>query len=212
MRGPETGPLLLGPPSGQHSGQVASGAGGPKFLKICSKIHFLSYLPGMLAKDFGQNLSPWLLGPASGQHSVQVALPKFLKICSKKSLFELLARNAGPDFWFKLIQIEASSLLGVSLAPLCGQNSIALASWRVVRCHTHTSIRTSRLEGRRAGRCILRRRDSRCVVSERHRAGVLGLGCPRHGELARPASPHEVGEGALTAVCPPAGPNLPAAQ
>ena len=77
---------------------------------------------------------------------------------------------------------------------------------------THTSIRTSRLEGRRAGRCILRRRDSRCVVSERHRAGVLGLGSPMHGELARPASPHEVGEGALTAVCPPAGPNLPPAQ
>ena len=46
------------------------------------------------------------------------------------------------------------------------------------------------------------------MVSERHRAGVLGLGCPMHGELARPASPHEVGEGALTAVCPPAGPNL----
>ena len=75
--------------------------------------------------------------------------------------------------------------------------------------HRHISIRTSRLEDRRAGRCILRRRDSRCVVSERHRAGVLGLGCPMHGELARPASPHEVGEGALTAVCPPAGPNLP---
>ena len=34
------------------------------------------------------------------------------------------------------------------------------------------------------------------------------MGCPMHGELARPASPHEVGEGALTAVCPPAGPNL----
>ena len=55
----------------------------------------------------------------------------------QNSLFELLAWNAGPDFWFKLIQIEASSLLGVSLAPLCGQNSIALASWGVVRCHTH---------------------------------------------------------------------------
>ena len=41
---------------------------------------------------------------------------------------------------------------------------------------------------------------------------MLGLGSPMHGELARPASPHEVGEGALTAVCPPAGPNLPAAQ
>ena len=46
----------------------------------------------------------------------------------KNSLFELLAWNAGPDFWFKLLQIEASSLLGVSLAPLRGQNSIALAS------------------------------------------------------------------------------------
>ena len=116
---------LLGPPSGQHSGQVASGEGDPKFLKICSKIHFLSN-----------------------------------SRC-----------NAGPDFWSKLIQIEASSLLGVSLAPLCGQNSIALASWGVLGrflqlcSHTHTSIRTSRLEGRRAGRCILRRRDSRCVVS-----------------------------------------------
>ena len=54
-------------------------------------------------------------------------------------------------------------------------------------------------------RCILRRRDSRCVVSSRHRAGVLGLGSPMHGELARPASPHEVGEGALSAGCPSAG-------
>ena len=166
MRGPRLCLLLLGPPSGQHYVESCIFGGGPKFLKICSKIHFLSN-----------------------------------SRC-----------NAGPDFWLKLIQIEASSLLGVSLAPLCGQNSIALASWGVFGCFLHTSIRTSRLEGRRAGRCILRRRDSRCVVSERHRAGVLGLGCPMHGELARPASPHEVGEGALTAVCPPAGPNLPAAQ
>ena len=28
------------------------------------------------------------------------------------------------------------------------------------------------------------------------------MGSPMHGELARPASPHEVGEGALTAGCP----------
>ena len=34
------------------------------------------------------------------------------QILFKNSLFELLAWNAGPDFWFKLIQIEASSLLG----------------------------------------------------------------------------------------------------
>ena len=106
---------------------------------------------------------------------------QIVNICSKIHFLSNSRCNAGPDFGFKLIQIEASGLLGVSLAPLCGQNSIALASWGVLGCflqlcsHTHTSIRTSRLEGRRAGRCILRRRDSRCVVSERHRAGVLGL-------------------------------------
>ena len=152
------------------------------------------------------------LWPAIQASSLRGGGPKFLKICTTNHFLSNSRCNAGPEFWSKLIQIEASSLLGVSLAPLCGQNSIALASWGVVRCHTHTSIRTSRLEGRRAGRCILRRRDSRCVVSERHRAGVLGLGSPMHGELARPASPHEVGEGALTAVCPPAGPNLPPAE
>ena len=37
----------------------------------------------------------------------------------KNSLFEVLARNAGPDFWSNLIQIEASSLLG----PPSGQHS-----------------------------------------------------------------------------------------
>ena len=46
---------LLGPPSGQHSGQVASGEGVPNFSKFVKKIHFLSYLPGMLAQTFGSN-------------------------------------------------------------------------------------------------------------------------------------------------------------
>ena len=117
----------------------------------------------------GYQIVPFVVGPpfrpAFRASSLRGGGPKFLKICSKIHFLSNSRCNAGPDFWFKLIQIEASSLLGVSLAPLCGQNSIALASWGVVRCHTHTSIRTSRLEGRRAGRCILRRRDSRCVVS-----------------------------------------------
>ena len=125
-----------------------------------------------------------LLGPPSGQHYVESSLRGGVPKCLK----------------------------------ICAKIRFLSKSRCVAGTHTHThthrhiSIRTSRLEDRRAGRCILRRRDSRCVVSERHRAGVLGLGCPMHGELARPASPHEVGEGALTAVCPPAGPNLPAAQ
>ena len=146
MRGTRLGVLLLGPPSGQHYVESCLRGGGPKFLKICSNIHFLSN-----------------------------------SRC-----------NAGPDFWLKLIQIEASSLLGVSLAPLRGQNSIALASWVVFGCFLQLCSKIQLFEqlsvlcwagllvyietnrsffhfcgvlGRRAGRCILRRRDSRCVVS-----------------------------------------------
>ncbi len=42
----------------------------------------------------------------------------------KKSLFELLARNAGPDFWSNLIQIEASSPLGPPLRPATRRDSL----------------------------------------------------------------------------------------
>ena len=145
---------LLGPPSGQHSGKVASGEGGPKFLKICSKIHFLSNSRCNAGPDLWLKLiqidASSLLGPPSGQHYVESCsksdFPKFLKICSKIHFWSNSRCNAGPGFWLKLIQIEASSLLGVSLAPVCGQNSIALASWGVLGCflqlcsHTHTQV------------------------------------------------------------------------
>ena len=141
MRGPRTTLLLLGPPSGQHYVESSLRGGGPTFLKICSKKHFLSTSRCNAGPEFWSNLiqieASSLLGPPSGQHSGQVTSgeggPKFLKICSEIHFLSNSRCNAGPDFWLKLIQIEASSLLGVSLAPLCGQNSIALASWGVVR-------------------------------------------------------------------------------
>ena len=171
--------FTFGPPlAARNTSKVASGEGGPKCLNICSANHFLSQSRCV----------------------------------------------AGPELWSKLLQNEASSLLGPPFRPEIRRRLPLGFSWAALGLLlaapglllaapglllappglllTHTSIRTSRLEGRRAGRCILRRRDSRCVVSERHRAGVLGLGSPMHGELSRPASPHEVGEGALTAVCP----------
>ena len=99
---------------------------------------------------FWSKFDPFVVGPrfrpVFRASSLRGGGPKFLQICSKNHFFELLAWNAGPDFWSKLIQIEASSLLGVSLGPLCGQNSIALASWGVLGCflqlcsHTHTQV------------------------------------------------------------------------
>ena len=137
--------LLLGPPSGQHYVESSLRGGVPKCLKICSKNHFLSNSRCNAGPEFWSKLmqieASSLLGPPSGQHYVESCsksdFPKFIKICSKIHFLSNSRCNAGPDFWLKLIQIEASSLLGVSLAPLCGQNSIALASWGVVRCHTH---------------------------------------------------------------------------
>ena len=90
--------------------------------------------PRLLVK-FDPNRSFFTFGPpfrpAFRASSLRGGGPKFLKICSKIHFLSNSRCNAGPDFWLKLIQIEASSLLGVSLAPLCGQNSIALASWDV---------------------------------------------------------------------------------
>ena len=165
--------FVVGPPFRPAFRASSLRGGVPKCLKICSKNHFLSNSRCNAGPEFWSKLiqieASSLLGPPSGQHYVESCsksdFPKFLKICSKIHFLSNSRCNAGPDFWLKLIQIEASSLLGVSLAPVCGQNSIALASWGVFGCFLHTSIRTSRLEGRRAGRCILRRRDSRCVVS-----------------------------------------------
>ena len=82
----------------------------------------------MLAQNFGQNLSGLLLGPPSGQHdvvsSLRGGLPKCLKNCPKKHFLSYSQSNAGPEFWSKLIQIEASSLLG----PPSGQHSGQVAS------------------------------------------------------------------------------------
>ena len=94
---------------------------------------------------------------------------------------------AGPELWSKLIQNEASSLLGPPFRPEIRRRLPLGFSWAALGLLlaapglllaapglllaapglllTHTSIRTSHLEGSRAGRCILRRRDSRCVVS-----------------------------------------------
>ena len=55
--------------------------------------------------------------------------PNVSKFVQQKHFLSQSRCVAGPELWSKLIQIEASSLLGVSLAPLRGQNSIALASW-----------------------------------------------------------------------------------
>ena len=47
-------PFVVGPPFRPAFRASSLRGGGPKCLKICSKIHFLSYLPGMLAQTFGQ--------------------------------------------------------------------------------------------------------------------------------------------------------------
>ena len=134
--------FTFGPPlAASNTSKVASGQGGAKRLKICSKIHFLSK-------------------------------PRCV---------------AGPALWSKLIQNEASSLLGPPFRPEIRRRLPLGFSWAALGLLlaapglllaapglllappglllTHTSIRTSHLEGSRAGRCILRRRDSRCVVS-----------------------------------------------
>ena len=132
-----------------------------------------------------------LVPPPCGQQYVVIRLragvSNCLKICSKKHFLSKSRCVAGPAFWSKLIQIEASSLLGPPFRPEIRRRLPLGFSWAALGLLlaapglllaapglllappglllTHTSIRTSRLEGRRAGRCILRRRDSRCVVS-----------------------------------------------
>ena len=124
--------------------KVASGRGAEMsqnlFKKTLLEPISMCCWPRLLVK-IAPNRSFFTFGPpfrpAFRASSLRGGGPKFLKICSKIHFLSNSRCNAGPDFWLQLIQIEASSLLGVSLAPLCGQNSIALASWSVVRCHTH---------------------------------------------------------------------------
>merc|ERR1712023_141830 len=99
----------------------------------------------------------------------------------KKSLLSKSRCVAGPELWSKLIQHEASSLLGPPFRPELRRRLPLGFSWAALGLLlaapglllaapglllappglllTHTSIRTSHLEGSRAGRCILRRRD-----------------------------------------------------
>ena len=127
------------------------------------------------------------LRPATPRRLPPGGGPKCLKICSKNHFLSQSRCVAGPRFWSKLLQIEAASLLGPPFRPEIRRRLPRGFSWAALGLLlaapglllaapglllappglllTHTSIRTSRLEGRRAGRCILRRRDSRCVVS-----------------------------------------------
>ena len=125
MRSPQTCLLLLCPPSGQHYVESSLRGGVPKCLKICSKNHFLSNSRCNAGPEFWSKLiqieASSLLGPPSGQHYVESCIfgggPKFLKICSKIHFLSNSRCNAGPDFWSKLIQIEACSLLGPPFRP-----------------------------------------------------------------------------------------------
>ena len=160
----------------------------------------------LLAHDFDPNCSKSKLlhfwAPPAGQKYVEGCLrageSKCLKMYARNHFLSKSRCVAGPALWSKLIQNEASSLLGPPFRPETRRRLPLGFSWAALGLLlaapglllaapglllappglllTHTSIRTSHLEGNRAGRCILRRRDSRCVVSERHRAGVLGLG------------------------------------
>ena len=170
--------------------------GVPKCLQISSKKHFLSQSRCVAGRRFLSKLlqiaAASLLGPplaasntskvASGQGGA-----KRLQICSKIHFLSKLRCVAGPALWSKLIQNEASSLLGPPFRPEIRRRLPLGFSWAALGLLlaapglllaapglllappglllTHTSIRTSHLEGSRAGRCILRRRDSRCVVS-----------------------------------------------
>ena len=144
----------------------------------------------ILRNDPNQNL-PFVVGPplrpATPRRLPPGGVAKSLKISSKKHFLSQSRCVAGPRFWSKLLQIDAASLLGPPFRPEIRRRLPLGFSWAALGLLlaapglllaapglllappglllTHTSIRTSRLEGRRAGRCILRRRDSRCVVS-----------------------------------------------
>ena len=96
---------------------------------------------------------------------------------SASSVFEQTPRfktnsrcYAGSELWSTSINIEASfQSWGLAGAPMWpeshGTDLLGMVPNGSGAPVGSISIRTSRPEGRRAGRCILRRRDSRCVVS-----------------------------------------------
>ena len=187
--------LLLGPPCGQQHILIRLRGGGPKCLKICSKIQFLNKSRCVAGLGFWSNLiqieassplgpplrpathreSPPGRGgqmfqilfkkqlfeqlsvcclprilvqiapnrgfftcgpPPSGQQYVEIRLrggvSKYLQISCKDSLLEPVSVCCWPRIVVKIDPKRRFFTSGVvSLAPLCGQNSIALASWGV---------------------------------------------------------------------------------
>ena len=132
---------LVPPPCGQQYVVIRLRAGVSNCLKICSKKNtFGTTLGVLLAQDFGEICSKSKLlqfwTPPSGHQYVEIRLRgrggghTSQNLCKTRFLSKSRC-IAGPGFSSKLIQIEACSLLGVSLAPLSGQNSIAVASWGV---------------------------------------------------------------------------------
>ena len=173
---------MLSPPERPHPQKVAFRCGAST--TFSKSAHFIPGNEGCQIVSFvvGPPLRPETRGrlpPGGG--------PKCLKICSKKHFLSQSRCVAGPELWSKLIQNEASSLLAPPFRPEIRRRLTLGFSWAALGLLlaapglllaapglllappgllvTHASIRTSRLEGRRAGRCILRRRDSRCVVS-----------------------------------------------
>ena len=114
--------LLLAPPCGQQHVVIRLRAGVPNCLKICSKTNFWNNSrcvagPGCLSKLLPIE-APSLLGPPPFRPPIRRDSPPGkgggtrLKICAKIRFLSKSRCVAGPGFSSKLIQIEASSLLG----------------------------------------------------------------------------------------------------
>ena len=124
-RGVRSGFLLLGPPCGQQHLEGCLREGCPNVSKFVKKNRFLSQSRCVAGPRCWSKLlqieAAALLGPPSGQKPVEGSLrgggPQCLKICSKNHFLSQSRCVAGPRFWSKLLQIEASSLWGPPCRP-----------------------------------------------------------------------------------------------
>ena len=105
---------------------VASGQGVSKCFKICSKIHFLRpsrcvagprFVSKLVQIDTASLVGPPLAASNTSKVASGKGVAKRLKICSKIHFLRQSRCVAGPAFWSKLIQIEASSLVGPPFRP-----------------------------------------------------------------------------------------------
>ena len=136
---PECAFCCWAPLAASNTSWFASGEGGPNVSKFVPKITFWANLGVLLAQNCGQNCSKSKLlhfwAPPSGQKHVEGSLrgggPECLKNCSKNHFFSRSRCIAGPDFWWKLIPNEASSLLG---PPLPARNTSKVASGLLLGC------------------------------------------------------------------------------